>query len=82
MDPRGLCLVLRLSLCGDSAAVVLEAAVLLFLLLLLLQDISYCVQQVVEEFMGVLLHVVVEQIWKKIHRYRKEGSLKEGLPVL
>lgn len=62
MNPGGFCLVLGLGLRGDSGAVVLEASILLLLLLLLLKDISHCVQQVVEEFMGVLLHVVVKQI--------------------
>lgn len=63
MHPGGLRgLVLGLRLCGDGRAVVLEAAVLLLLLLLLLQDVCHCVQQVVEELMGVLLHVVVKQV--------------------
>ena len=62
MNPCGLCLVLRLGLRGDSGAIVLKTSVLLFLLLLLLQDIGHRVQQVVEEFMGILLHVVVKQI--------------------
>lgn len=64
VNPGGLSFVLRLVLCGYSGAVVLEASVLFFLLLLLLQDVSHRVQQVVEEFMGVLLHVVVKQVWK------------------
>ena len=68
MNPCWLSLVLRLGLRGDRGAVVLEASVLLFLLLLLLQDVSHRVQQVVEEFVGVLLHVVVEQIWKETQR--------------
>lgn len=71
MNPCGLRLVLRLGLCGDGGAVVLEASVLLFLLLLLLQDVGHRVQQVVEEFVGVLLHVVVEQIWKEKQRQSK-----------
>lgn len=71
MNPCGLGLVLHLGLRGDGGAVVLEASVLLLLLLLLLQDVGHRVQQVVEEFVGVLLHVVVEQIWKERRRRRK-----------
>jgi len=62
VDPRGLRLVLRLGLRG--AAVVLEASVLLLLLLLVLQDVGHRVQQVVQELVGVLLHVVVKQVWR------------------
>lgn len=65
MNPRGLRLVVRLGLGGAGGAVVLETAVLLLLLLLLLQDVGHRVQQVVEEFVGVLLHVIVEEIWKR-----------------
>lgn len=64
MDPRWLRLVLRLGL-GGGGAVVLQTPVLLLLLLLLLQDVGHRVQQVVEEFVRVLLHVVVEQVWMK-----------------
>lgn len=64
VNPRGLRLV-RLGLGGDGGAVVLQASVLLLLLLLLLQDVGHCVQQVVEEFVGVLLHVIVKEIWKQ-----------------
>lgn len=62
VNPRGFCLVLHLVLSGDGGAVVLQASVLLLLLLLLLQDVSHCVQQVVQELVGVLLHVVIKQI--------------------
>ena len=66
VNPRGFRLVLRVCLCGDGGAVVLEAPVLLLLLLLLLQYVGHGVQQVVEEFVGILLHVVVKQICREI----------------
>lgn len=65
VNPRGLRLVVRLGLAGDGGAVVLQAAVLLLLLLLLLQDVGHRVQQVVEELVGVLLHVIVKEVWKQ-----------------
>lgn len=81
MNPCGLRLVLGLSLCSDGGrAVVLQPSVLLLLLLLLLQDVGHCVQQVVEELVGVLLHVVVEQIWRE--RERERAQLTETLSRL
>lgn len=75
VNPRGLRLVLRLGLGGgDGGAVVLQAPVLLLLLLLLLQDVGHGVQQVVEEFVRILLHVVVEQVWKEKQR-QSQGQL-------
>lgn len=41
-----------------------EAAICLLLLALLLQQIGDGVQKVVQEFVGILLHVVVKQLWR------------------
>lgn len=78
MNPCGLRLVVRLGLGGDGGAVVLQASVLLLLLLLLLQDIGHRVQQVVEEFMGVLLHVIVKEIWKQ----KQIGPIDDAMKML
>lgn len=79
VDPRWLCLVLRLGLGGGGGAVVLQTPVLLLLLLLLLQDVGHCVQQVVEELVRVLLHVVVEQVWMTAGR---EKEAVENLAIV
>lgn len=46
-----------------------EAAIGLFLLPLLLQKVCDGVEQVVQELVGILLHVVVKQLW-----WRKQKS--------
>lgn len=65
VNPGGLRLVVRLGLGADGGAIVLQPSVLLLLLLLLLQDVGHRVQQVVEELVGVLLHVIVKEVWKQ-----------------
>lgn len=77
MNPCGLRFVLHLGLGGDSRAVVLQAPVLLLLLLLLLQDVRHRVQQIVEEFVCILLHVVVEQICRETKVGREQRSLSD-----
>lgn len=66
VNPGGLGLVLFwLGVRGDGSAVVLQPSILFLLFLLLLQDVSHSVQQVVQELVGILLHVVIKQVYRK-----------------
>ena len=75
VHPRRLRLVLRLRLRGDGGPVVFQASVLFLLLLLVLQYVGHRVQQVVEELVGVLLHVVIKQVCRgRQRRIRPAGG--------
>lgn len=66
VNPGGLGLVLfRLGVRRDGSAIVLQPSILFLLFLLLLQDVSHRVQQVVQELVGILLHVVIKQVYRR-----------------